>query len=313
MLLYGLSEASTAGSFTAAGVLGWLIGAAVCLVAFVFYSLARRDNAVVNVRLFREPTFASSTALMFIVAVGLFGGLLLLPLYFQVVRGQGALNAGLLLAPQGLGAMVMTPVSGLITDRYGPRYIIPFGLVLVILGTLPFTVVQAHTSYGYLIAALVVRGLGIGACMMPVFAAAFRRLPRERVPQASTTLSAVMQVGGSFGAAVLVMALTRRIGSNLAAHGLSASGGSMSGLAHLPAALLAKVAPLLADGFGYAFWYALVATAIGLVPAAVLVWRGDGGPAVAGGETREEREDEVPDSAVPSGGMPGGGVPRGAG
>ncbi|HEX6451909.1 MAG TPA: hypothetical protein VF060_20910, partial [Trebonia sp.] len=140
-------------------------------------------------------------------------------------------------------------------------------------------VVQADTPYGYLIAALVVRGLGIGGCMMPVFAAAFRRLPRDRVPQASTTLSAILQVGGSFGAAVLVLALTRRIGSNFAAHGIPVTGASMSRLANVPPALLARVAPLLADAFGYAFWFALGAAVIGLIPAAVLLRQGLRGPA----------------------------------
>lgn len=286
MLLYGLSAASTAGSFTGAGVLGWLIGGGACLVAFVAYSLVRGDVAVVNVRLFRDSTFSASTLLMFIVAVGLFGGMLLLPLYFQVVRGQGALNAGLLLAPQGLGAMIMTPVAGVVTDRFRAGYILPVGLTLVILGTLPFTMVHADTSYGYLIAALVVRGLGIGGCMMPVFASAFRRLPRERVPQASTTMSAIMQVGGSFGAAVLVLALTRRIAHNFAAHGIPASGTSMSQLAGMPKGMLAHLAPSLADGFGYAFWFAFGVTAIGLLPAMFLLWRGggdsDGGPTGAG-------------------------------
>jgi EmrB/QacA subfamily drug resistance transporter len=271
MLLYGLSEASTAGGFGGAGVLGWIIGGAVCLVAFVFYSLWRRDSAVVNVRLFANSTFAASCALMFIVAVGLYGGMLLIPLYYQVVRGQGALDAGLLIAPQGLGAMIMMPLSGRITDKYGPGYIIPVGIVLVVLGTLPFAVVHATTSYGLLIGALVVRGLGIGACMMPVFAAAYRRLPREQVPPAATTMSVVVQVGGSFGAAVLVMELTRRISANFASHGFPVSGASMSELSAIPAAALKKIAPLLADGFGYAFWIALGVTAVGIIPALLLL------------------------------------------
>jgi EmrB/QacA subfamily drug resistance transporter len=271
MLLYGLSEAANAGGFTGAGVLGWIIAGAVCLVVFVGYSLWRGDRAVVNVRLFANSTFAASCALMFIVAVGLYGGMLLIPLYYQVVRGQGALNAGLLIAPQGLGAMIMMPLSGRITDKYGPGYIIPAGIVLVVLGTLPFALVHATTSYGLLIGALFVRGLGIGGCMMPVFAAAYRRLPRVHVPPAATTMSVVMQVGGSFGAAVLVMELTRRITVNFAAHGLSVSGASMSQLSGVPAAALARVAPLLADAFGYAFWVALGVTAVGIVPALLLL------------------------------------------
>lgn len=283
MLLYGLSEAATAGGFSGARVLGWLIGGAACLVVFVCYSLWRRDRAVVNVRLFANPTFAASCVLMFIVAVGLFGGMLLIPLYYQVVRAQGALSAGLLMAPQGLGAMIMMPLSGRITDKYGPGYIIPIGIVLLVIGTLPFTVVHATTSYGLLIAALVVRGLGIGATMMPVFAAAYRRLPREHVPPAATTMSVVVQVGGSFGAAVLVMELTRRISGDFASRGFAVGSASMSQLSAVPAAVLAKIAPLLADGFGYAFWFALGATVIGIVPALLLLRDkrpapGSGGP-----------------------------------
>lgn len=271
MLLYGLSAAATAGGFSGAGVLGWIAGGAACLIVFVCYSLWRRDSAVVNVRLFANSTFAASCVLMFIVAVGLFGGMLLIPLYYQVVRAQGALNAGLLMAPQGIGAMIMMPVSGRITDRYGPGYIIPVGIVLLVLGTLPFTVVHTTTSYGLLTGALVVRGLGIGATMMPVFAAAYRRLPRENVPPAATTMSVVTQVGGSFGAAILVMELTRRITADFASHGVPAAAASMSRLSSVPVSVLGKIAPLLADGFGYAFWIALVVTAIGILPALLLL------------------------------------------
>ena len=271
MLLYGLSQASAKGGFTGDSVLPWLIGGAACLLAFIGYSLVRRDSAVINVRLFRDPTFAASCLLMFVVAIALFGGMLLLPLYYQVVRGQGALNAGLLMAPQGLGAMVSMPIAGRITDKAGPGAVIPVGIALAILGTLPFTLVGAHTSYAWLTASLFVRGLGVGATMMPVFAAAYRRLPRERVPQAATTLSALVQVGGSFGTAVLVLALTRRIADNFTAHGIATHGGGTAQLSAVPRGQLAQVAPLLAGGFGYAFWLALALTAVALLPALYLL------------------------------------------
>jgi EmrB/QacA subfamily drug resistance transporter len=279
LLLYGLSQAASAGSFTSSSVLGWLVGGGACLVVFVAYSLVRKEKAVVNVRLFREPTFAASSVLMFIVAIALFGGLLLIPLYLQTVRGQGALNAGLLIAPQGLGAMVMTPAAGIITDRKGPGWVIPVGIVLLILGSLPFTVLHADTSYTYIAVSLFVRGLGVGGCMMPVFAAAFRRLPREHVPQASTAISVLMQVGGSFGAAILVMELSRRIASNFGAHGVPVSGGGTASLASIPPAMFARVAPLVADAFGYSFWFVVVLTAVALIPAAVLLRSGRSRPA----------------------------------
>ena len=118
-LLYGLSQASSRGGFTQAQVLGWLLTGVACLAAFTGYSLVRRDAALIYVRLFGSRLSAAASTLMFLVAIALSGGMLLLPRYYQVVRGQGALNARLLLAPQGLGAMVAMPVAGRVTDRPG--------------------------------------------------------------------------------------------------------------------------------------------------------------------------------------------------
>lgn len=210
---------------------------------------------------------------MFLVAVALFGGMLLLPLYYQVVRGQGALNAGLLLAPQGLGAMVAMPVAGRITDRLGAGRVIPAGLVLVLAGTAAFTQVGAQTPYAWLSLALFVRGLGVGAVMMPTFAAAYATLTRAVVPRAATTLSAIMQVGGSFGSAILVLVLTRRIANELAGRGLAAHGSGTGQLTHLNAQARARVAPLLAGSFGYTFWVAFALTVVTFLPAVFLLRR----------------------------------------
>jgi len=118
--------------------------------------------------------------------------------------------------------------------------------------------------------------------MMPVFAAAFRRLPREHVPQASTTISVIMQVGGSFGAAILVMELARRVSRDFSAAGIPVSGGGTSSLSSIPPAVFARVAPLESDAFGYSFWFVVVLTAVALIPAALLLWSGRGGSAPAG-------------------------------
>ncbi len=99
---------------------------------------------------------------VFLVAIGMFGGMPLLPLYYQTVRGEGALDAGLLLAPQGLGAIVAMVVAGRLTDRIGAGYVVPVGIVIALLGTVPFAQVGVDTSYTWLSAALFVRGLGLG-------------------------------------------------------------------------------------------------------------------------------------------------------
>ncbi len=99
--------------------------------------------------------------------------MLLLPLYYQTVRGEGALDAGLLLVPQGLGAIVSMVVAGRLTDRVGAGYVVPVGVVLALLGTLPFTQLGVDTSYVWLSCALFVRGMGLGAVMMPTISSAY--------------------------------------------------------------------------------------------------------------------------------------------
>ena len=81
-------------------------------------------------------------------AIAFFGSLLLIPLYYQTVRGASALEAGLLLAPQGLGAMITMPLAGRLTDRYGPsRCCRPTRIPLLVIGLAPFAFVAADTSY----------------------------------------------------------------------------------------------------------------------------------------------------------------------
>ena len=101
-----------------------------------------------------------AAASFFLFAISVFGTMLLVPLYYQVVRGTSALQAGLLLAPGGLGAMLLMPVSGKLTDRYGPTWLPAAGLPLVAIGLIPFVFVGATTSYGSCAPAASSRGSG---------------------------------------------------------------------------------------------------------------------------------------------------------
>ena len=139
----------------------------------------------------------------------------LLPLYYQIVRGQSALSAGLLMAPQGLGAMIAMPISGRITDRVGAYRIVPFGVVVVMLGTIAYTQVTPDTSELLLAGSLFVRGIGLGMSMMPSMSAAYQTLEQSQVPRATTTINIVRQVGASLGTAVLAVILQRQIISSV--------------------------------------------------------------------------------------------------
>jgi EmrB/QacA subfamily drug resistance transporter len=209
-LLYGLSRVGLVGGVADALVLLPLAAGLVLLATFIVHAL--RDRApLLDLRLFRVSSFSTSTALMFLSGFVLYGALLLVPLYFQDVRGHDPLWTGLLLAPQGIGVLLSRGVAGSLTDRIGPRWVVTTGLALAVASTLPFALADAGTSEWVLAAALVVRGFGLGAVTLPVFATAYEGLDRAQIPDASIITRASQQVGGSFGSSVLALILANQV------------------------------------------------------------------------------------------------------
>jgi MFS family permease len=172
--------------------------------------------------------------------------MLLLPLYFQELRGQDALHAGLLLAPQGIGAALVMPVAGRLTDRIGARWVVLAGMVATTAGTLALTGVSAGTSLWVLAPALVVRGMGFGATMMPTMAAGYRNLPPAAAGHASSVLQILSRTGGTLGSALMAVVLARH---------LAAADRTPAGLAH---------------AYDATFWWATGITAAGVVFALLL-------------------------------------------
>jgi EmrB/QacA subfamily drug resistance transporter len=275
LLIYGLSTASGNGGFGDPRTIGWIAAGLVLIGLFVLHSLHRREQALIDVRLFADRTFSAAAFGIFLVGIALIGSLLLLPLYFQIVRGEGALTAGLLLAPQGLGAATMMPLAGLLTDRLGAGRVVPFGIALAILGTFAYTQVTADTSYWLLGGSLYVRGLGLGATMMPTMSAALTTLTKAAVPRASSTLNIIMQIGGSFGSALLAVTLSREMISRLPQ--VPGGGAGTDRIGDIPDRVREQVAPALADAFGHTFWVAFGLTVVILVPALLLPRRGAAG------------------------------------
>jgi EmrB/QacA subfamily drug resistance transporter len=177
---------------------------AVLLGVFTLYAL-RRGQPLVDLRLLRNRTLAVSATLMFLNGLTLYGGMFLLPLYYQQQRGASVLAAGLLLAPQGVGSL-LARVAGPLADRVGPRPVMSGGLALTAVTTIPFTFDAPSTTL--LAAALVLRGLGMSAVNIAIMVGAYADVPGERVPHASTIVRIVQQLGGSFGTAVLAGLLT---------------------------------------------------------------------------------------------------------
>src|SRR6185312_5830156 len=141
------------------------------------------------------------TMSLFIVAF--MGSMLLLPSYFLQVRGEGTLDTGLLLAPQGLGAMLTMPIAGRLTDKIGPGKLVLTGIVLISLGLGNLTQVTEDMSYVRILGGLFVMGMGMGMTMMPIMSAALATLTDQAIARGSTLMNIVQQAGGSVGTAVM--------------------------------------------------------------------------------------------------------------
>jgi MFS family permease len=246
-VIYGLSEAGIHHGFGHPAVTVPLgIGAAL-LVAFVAHSLrTTAAEPVVDLRLFRSRAFAAAAGLLFLSGLSLYGAMLLLPLYYQQVRGASVVAAGLLLVPQGVGSLASRAPLGRLSDRIGPRPVVLGCLVLTALGTAGFAVAGAHTNHLLLAGAQFIRGAGLGGATLAVMAAAFQGLEGSEIPHASSATRIAQQVGGSFGAAVLAMILQRQSAAR-------------------PATVTAQ-----AVAFDHAFWWAVGFTVLAFLPALLL-------------------------------------------
>ena len=156
-----------------------------------------RSFPVVDVRLLRGRGFAAATVTMFLAGAALFGGMILLPLYYQIDRDASPVAVGLLLAPQGIGAAVAMRWSGRLTDRIGGGPVVTAGLIVLLIGTLPYALVTSSTPYWLLVVGLLVRGIGLGFTLMPTMASAYALLDHHEVPRATPMLNVLQRIGGA--------------------------------------------------------------------------------------------------------------------
>ncbi|MEU8818401.1 MDR family MFS transporter [Actinoplanes sp. NPDC048796] len=205
VLLWGLSNAS--GSFVRADVLIPLAAGAALLTAFVLRAVRLGPAALVDLDVLRSRNTWAATSLLFLSGAALYGAMFLLPLYWQQSRGSTALEAGLLLIPQGVGSLLSRVAATRLLDRVGPRAVAMAGFALVGLATVPFALAGEHTAIWPLMTALFVRGLGLGIVLIPLMTVAFVGLPHEKIPHASIVTRIAQQVGGSVGVALLAVVL----------------------------------------------------------------------------------------------------------
>ncbi len=316
LFLYGVSSIPAEGTFWSAKVgVPATIGLAM-VVAFVVYSF-RPAHPLLDLRLFSNRNLTLSVITMFLFAMAFFGGLLLVPTYFQQVRGESPVDAGWLMAAQGVGAMVTMPIAGRLVDKVPVGRIVPFGLLAITGGMFALTQIDATTSYrGYILPVLFVMGLGMGATMMPLMTSALKTLTSHQVARGSTLLNISQQIASSIGVAVMSVVLTNSLkndplltqaqGFQEASQGVAPNqvagllqqfpevaailGPFGQDLAAGQQALMAAVAEAMAGAFTNAFWVAAVLVSLTLIPGLMLPKRR---------EVSHLLDDEKPEDVAP--------------
>jgi EmrB/QacA subfamily drug resistance transporter len=268
LLIFGLAESSTYG-FGSLRSWGPVAAGAVLIVSFFWHSW-RTETPLIDIRTFVQTPAGAAAGTFTLFAIAFFGALLLIPLYYQSVRGASALTAGLLLAPQGVGAMVTMPIAGRLTDRFGPTWLPAAGIPLLVVGISPFAFVTAHTSYVLLCSFSFVLGLGMGLSMMPTMTAAMQAVPAAAIARTSTAMNIIRQGGASIGTAVLTVILSSAITHHLSSvRGVSLPHGQtgFASLQHLSGGAHAAIAGPLADAFSSTFVWAILLLALAFIPA----------------------------------------------
>ncbi|MDQ1202034.1 DHA2 family efflux MFS transporter permease subunit [Rhodococcus sp. SORGH_AS_0303] len=286
LFLFGVSSIPETGTVMSARVLVSAVVGLVLVAAFVRHAL-RTEHPLIDLRLFANRHLSVAVIAMSLFAIAFFGAGLIFPSYFLQVRGETTLMAGLLLAPQGLGAMVSMPIAGQLADKIGPGKIVITGMVFVTLGMAVFTQVGSSTSYVVLLGALFVMGLGLGATMMPIMTAALQTLDDASVARGSSLMNIIQQSAGSIGTAVISVVLTNQLLDRAAAGPAIAAQRDPAIAEQIgPNAVQAGLAQA-ADAFGGTFLVATIIVAFTFVPALLLprkkFQRADQGDAVARG------------------------------
>ncbi|RBO83020.1 DHA2 family efflux MFS transporter permease subunit [Nocardia puris] len=260
LLIYGVTAAGERGGFTEPAVLGPLVVGVALIVAFVRRAL-RVPEPLLDLKVLTHRTTGLSAVLLALFAAGYFGSMLLLPLYFQVVRGETALMAGALGVPFALASGATMQVAGRLIDRIPPGRYLPVSITVALTGFVLFVVqLDADAPYWALGATMLLMGAGGGGTMMPVITTATRALTRDQQAAGSTTVNMISTTAMAIGIAV----------SSVVLGWLLPVAGGLQEIHAMSAAEHAAVAPDLATAFRQTYLVAPALMALALIPAFLL-------------------------------------------
>lgn len=206
-IAYGVSQAAGTSGFAA--ISAWLpiaIGAGL-LAAFAVHSLRASRPALLDVRVFARRSFGLSSVIVFVGGFSLYALMFLLPLFYQQIRGDSVFATGLLLIPQGLGTMCFILLNRRLAGRIDTRFVIAGGVIVTMIGILPFAFAGVSGGDILLLAGQFLQGFGMAAVSLPVMTLAFTSLSDAETPRGSAAFNIVKQVGAPFGVTVIAVVL----------------------------------------------------------------------------------------------------------
>jgi EmrB/QacA subfamily drug resistance transporter len=209
-LTYGLIEANTYG-WTSGRIVGTFVVAVAMLLAFVLLELRQRIP-MLDLSLFRSGTFAGANLAVLLVALAMFGVFFFVSLYMQGVLGYSAVKTGAAFLPLTILIVLVAPIAGKSSDRFGSRWLMTSGMVLIAIQLFYFSRLRVDESYWSLLPGMILGGFGMSLVMTPSAAAAVRALPVDKSGVGSAVLNAFRQVGGSTGIALMGAIMAHRVG-----------------------------------------------------------------------------------------------------
>ncbi|MFN7471143.1 MAG: DHA2 family efflux MFS transporter permease subunit, partial [Roseiflexaceae bacterium] len=213
-VLYASSLVANYG-WTDATVLTWYAVGAAAIMSWIIVELYVAKEPMLDLRLFRSPTFAMANLIGYVSVVALFGAEFLMPVYLQALRGYSAFESGLTLLPLAIAAGITTPLAGRFFDKIGPRPLITIGFTILVINTWQFTQIQADTSITTIMLLLALRGVALGMTVQTTFATALSSAPAPKLARASSLVNGTRFVVQSIGVAILATVLTSTLSAEV--------------------------------------------------------------------------------------------------
>ena len=215
--LLTVAEQGRAWGWESGRSLACLATGAVALATFVWVEARMGDAALIPLRIFRIRAAAVGISASVIVGMAMFGGLMLLPLYMQIVHGASPTESGFLMLPMVAGMMTASIGAGQIISRTGHVRPFPiFGSAVMSAGLLLLGLVTADTALGWVAGAMFVLGFGLGNCMQPLLLILQSAVPARDIGVATSSATFFRQIGGTLGVALFLSLLFGSVGGNIA-------------------------------------------------------------------------------------------------